>query len=212
MSCECDNFDTLLAIQTIYNNRNTADNHVFISLIVNCIFISAGVRAAYLNTCDDIESEFNKIKKEDPVLFAKYCNQLITTTFPYRDAKMCMLYNRNGDTGGTLMPTILDLAEKIQLGRADSSQGELDRLIGAVLGYHCARNIHDVPSKVSYSVNASFAASDETFQIMAYGCPKSDLPQNMYYGRRILQMHFKMKAYLEKIGLNLSITTKIKSR
>ena len=210
MSCVCDQFDTLRALKVNYNKRNESDGYTFMSFITNCIFITGGVRAAYLHTCDHIESELGKIKLDDSILFDRYCNQLVTTSFPYKNSKLCMLYNRNGDTGA-LMPIISDLAAKIQLGTGE--QGELDRLIGAVLGYHCARNIHDMPgNNVGYSLNVSFPTMDKTFQILAYGCPISNFAQHAYYARRLFKMHFIMKQYLEDIGLNLSITTKIKSR
>ena len=123
---------------------------------------------------------------------------------------MCILYHSNSDTGD-LLPIISDLAAEVQLGKV-ALGGELDRLIGVLLGYHCARDIHTVPSHVEYSINVSLPESDEKFQIFGYGCPEeSEIQKYLYYGSRMLKMHFKMTEYLKQIGLQLSITTEINS-
>ena len=67
-----DDFDTLEAITTLYEDMDSDDQYSFMVFIMNCIFLTGGVRQAYLSPCGDIEALLELIEEDDPILFAKF--------------------------------------------------------------------------------------------------------------------------------------------
>ena len=199
-------------IHRIYKQLPKQRQYRFVDFIVNVILVSGEVRSSFLSTCSSIDLEWTALKRDYPTLFHRFCDELEVVSFVYLNSTLCIVYKR-GTGMADPMKEVLGLSDRArrlrQIGRdASDVQGELDRVIGVILGYHCARPIHQAPPDVSFSVNVSFPHESKRFLIIAYGCTDKD--RYTYYTRRILYMHFRIKTYFQSIGLRLLLTTEIR--